>query len=186
MNLFGRRSSSRKATAAAAAQAAIHMSEEACRYFGQHHHQIVEVNRERGSWALVFPRKPHMLGSAPFSITVEPTLTPFPGVKLTLADVEQVLDADPRKGYTRMLLTPHNVRLGVQLEVIHPFVEPGTGILINGRLDMPRSSEKWVTLDKDTRSLVFYMACNSDATLCDFLDDWIRAWRGEERRRAFQ
>ena len=95
---------------------------------------------------------------------------------MTIDALGQALDGDARRlGFD----TPHNRGLGVRLTPMDPFADPALNVCINASLSLPCCRDKYVTVGAD--SLVFYMSCVSDTPLLTFLDDWVRAWRGEIR-----
>jgi hypothetical protein len=150
-------------------------------------------------WALVFPHDHRRAGDRAFRLTVEPLWGVWRGFRVTVDALGQVLDRDDNITHTPVrdpkydcYDTPHNRRIGVGLLVgIPPVWDPVLNVRLNAFLTLPccRCGEnRYVTVNGDT--LVFYMPSSSDPQqqqqrgarpLCAFLDDWIRAWRGEDR-----
>lgn len=144
------------------------------------------------SWALVFPHHPHRAGARPFRITVEPLWGDWRGFRVTIDALGQVLDRDdltttPERDPKQSCYdTPHNRALGVGLLVGIPLAwDSVLNVRYNAFLTLPccRCGEnRYVTVNGDT--LMFYMPSSPQRgaqPLCAFLDDWIRAWRGEGR-----
>jgi hypothetical protein len=144
-------------------------------------------------WALVFPHHPRRAGDRAFCLTVEPLWSAWHGFRVTVDALGQVLDRDDS---THTLVrdpkydrydTQHNRRIGVGLRVgIPPVRDPVLNVQLNALLTLPCchcGEEVYVTVNGDT--LVFYMPLSDPQRgarpLCAFLDDWVRAWRGEDR-----
>ncbi len=146
-------------------------------------------------WALVFPHDHRRGGERAFRLTVEPLWGVWRGFRVTVDALGQVLDRDDNSTTHTLVRdpkydcydTPHNRRIGVGLRVgIKPVWDPVLNVRLNAFLTLPCcrcGEEVYVTVNGDT--LVFYMPLSDPQRgarpLCAFLDDWIRAWRGEDR-----